>query len=260
VDIKPSNGENLEEVAVVHTVRTTATELRTEVNFKFSMNFPDVLKPLVLEAVTENEKNREKLADVLLRYKEAFSLHGEYGCVVNFEHEIPTGDATPIKQGPYRLPLWGTETVEKCINEMLEAQVIVKCRQGEETEWASSVALVKKKDGSIRFCIDNRKLNSVVKKSVHPIPNVGAMFDVLGRTSLFRISLLDMKSAYWSVKVAEKDMPKTAFVVENFGTYKCLRMPFGLSNAPSSFQSLVEKLLPVARGGEIGDTNVCWPS
>ena len=83
------------------------------------------------------------------------------------------------------------------------------------------------------------------------------MFDILGRTSLFRITLLDMKSAHWSVKIAEKDIPKTAFVVENFGTYKSLRMPFGLTNAPSTFQSLVEKLLPVARGGEIGEMNFC---
>ena len=177
-----------EKVTAVKSAQTTATTSGAESTstFKFPEGFPDLLKHLVTEAVTETEEARKKLAEIMMDHEEAFSLNGEFGFIDNFEHEIPTGDAIPIKQSPYRLPLWGPETVGKCLDEMINAKVAVKCRPGEETDWASPVVLVKKKDGSVRFCIDYRKLNKVTQKSVHPIPNVATIFDILGRTSLFR--------------------------------------------------------------------------
>jgi len=100
------------------------------------------------------QEERSEIANLVYDRRAAFSLNGEIGHITNFEHRIPIGTAAPIKQCPYRLPLWGAETVENCLNEMLRAKVIVPCEPGEETEWASPVVLVKKRDGNIRFCCD----------------------------------------------------------------------------------------------------------
>jgi len=124
--------KNFEKVAAVKSAQTTATKSGAESisTFKFPEGFPDLLKHLVTEAVTETEEARKKLAEILMDHKEAFSLNGEFGFIENFENEIPAGDAIPIKQSPYRLPLWAAETVGKCLDEMINAKVAVKCRPG----------------------------------------------------------------------------------------------------------------------------------
>jgi len=112
---------------------------------------------------------RKRLISILYKYREAFSLQGELGYTNIVLHRIDTGDATPIKQQPRRLPLFAAGVADQCMEEMKKAGVIVPCN-GEDTEWASPIVLVKKSDGTTRFCVDFRRLNQVTRKSAHPVP------------------------------------------------------------------------------------------
>ena len=102
------------------------------------------------------------------------------------------------------------------------------------------MVLVRKKDGSLRFCIDYWKLNSVTKPDVFPMPRIDDMLDQLGKSKYF--STLDLASGYWQMRMDPDSQEKTAFVTPQ-GLYKILVMPFGLINAPSTFQQMMQKLL-----------------
>ena len=107
--------------------------------------------------------------------------------------------------------------------------------------WASPMVLVRKKDGSLRFCIDLQKLNSCIIKDAYSLPRIEESLDCLNGAKIF--TSLDLKSGYWQVLMAEDSIPYTAFTVGPLGFYKCVRMPFGLTNAPATFQRLMESCL-----------------
>ena len=106
--------------------------------------------------------------------------------------------------------------------------------------WASPIVVVKKKDGRLRLCIDYRRLNAVTVKDSFPLPRVDKLFDTLAGATYF--STLDLASGYWQVEVDEKDRPKTAFSMPS-GLYEFQTMPFGLANAPATFQRLMQFVL-----------------
>ena len=112
--------------------------------------------------------------------------------------------------------------------------------QPSSSPWSSPVTLVPKPDGSTRFCVDYRQLNKVTWKDRYPLPLIQDIFDQVGGSSIF--TTLDLKAGYWQIPVAEKDIPKTAFVCHK-GLYEFKRLPFGLANAPSQFQRIMDKVL-----------------
>ena len=114
--------------------------------------------------------------------------------------------------------------------------------------WASAVVLVKKKDGGLRFCIDLRKLNNWTVKDAYSLPWIDETLDSLQGSQWF--SSLNLKSGYWQVKMDEESKTLTSSTVEPLGFYKCKRMPFRLTNAPATFQRLMETCL--------GDLNLHW--
>ena len=98
----------------------------------------------------------------------------------------------------------------------------------------------KKKSGEYRFCVDYQKLNEITIKDVYPLPRIDDTLDALGGSRLF--SALDLKNGYWQVEIDERDREKTAFITPN-GLYHFNVMPFGLCNAPATFERLMDSIL-----------------
>ncbi len=119
---------------------------------------------------------------------------------------------------------------------MLDRGVIEPC----QTSWASPVVLVTKKDGTTRFCVDYRKLNDITKKDAYPLPWIDDTLDALHGSTYF--STLDLYSGYWQVEMDQQDIDKTAFVTRQ-GLFRFTVMPFGLCNAPTTFERLMEVIL-----------------
>ena len=107
--------------------------------------------------------------------------------------------------------------------------------------WANAVVLVRKKDGSLHFCIDLRKLNARTIKDAYSLPRIDETLDCLGGAMIF--TSLDLKSGYWQDEMGEEFKALTTFTVGPLGCYECERMPFGLTNAPATFQRPMESCL-----------------
>ena len=120
---------------------------------------------------------------------------------------------------------------------MLDIGVI----QQSTSPWASPVVLVHKKDGSLQFCIDLRKLNNQTIKDAQSLPRIEDSLDCLHGATIF--TSLDLQSGYWQVELTEASRPLTAFTVGLLGFYECVQMPFGLTNALATFQHLMESCL-----------------
>lgn len=106
--------------------------------------------------------------------------------------------------------------------------------------WASPVVLVKKKDNTWRFCVDYRHLNKITKKDVYPLPRIDDALDSLHGAQYF--SSIDVRSGYWLITVDDMDREKTAFITPD-GLYQFKVMPFGLCNAPATFERMIDSLL-----------------
>ena len=106
--------------------------------------------------------------------------------------------------------------------------------------WTSPVVVVEKKNGKLRFCVDFRKLNNFTKKDNYPLPRIDDMLETLSESEWF--SFLDMVSEFWQVEMKLNNRKKTAFITK-FGTYEFTIMPFGLCNAPATFQRLMDTVL-----------------
>ena len=199
---------------------------------------PPHLEALFREA-TENRtpEECEAVASLLHKYGNIFSKNElDLGLTHLTEHGIETGDAKPVKQPPRRLPTAFAGEDKKAIEKLLAQDII----QPSRSPWASPVVLVKKKDGTARLCVDYRRLNSVTKKDAFPIPSTQDCLDTVAGSVLF--STMDITSAYNQVPIKKEDIPKTAFVTRS-GFYEYKTMSFGLTNAPATFQRLMELAL-----------------
>ena len=149
--------------------------------------------------------------------------------------EIATGEARPVKQPARRMPFAVRQEVARQLHEMQQGGVI----QPSSSPWASPVVMVRKRDGSHRFCMDYHQLNAVTKADTFPLPHIDDLLDQLGASRY--LSSIDLASGYWQIRMHSESVEKTAFVTLH-GLYEFRVMPFGLTNAPAVFQQLMERV------------------
>ena len=175
-----------------------------------------------------SEDLQQRVHDLIVEYQHLFALHDlELGKTAKVKHEIKLSNPVPFKDR-YRC---------NHLQDMLKVGAIRKS----VSPWASPVVLVWKKDGSLRFCIDLRKLNSLTIKDAYSLPRIEESLDCLNGAIIFMS--LDLKAGYWQVDMKESSILYTAFTVGPLGFYECVCMPFGLTNAPATFQCLMESCL-----------------
>ncbi|UYV73254.1 hypothetical protein LAZ67_10002363, partial [Cordylochernes scorpioides] len=180
---------------------------------------------------------KEKLRNLLRNYRDIFDFRKkEASKTDNVKHRISTGDHLPTKQRPYRVAPAERQIIQEEVNKMEEIGII----QPSASPWASPVVLVRKKDGSWRFCVDYRRLNKITKKDVYPLPRIDDTLDCLQGARFY--SSMDLQSGYWQIDVEEADREKTAFITPD-GLYEFKVMPFGLCNAPATFERMMDGLL-----------------
>jgi len=177
------------------------------------------------------------LNDVLRDYAEIFST-GELdlGETLLAQHRIDTGSAFPTRQTLRRQPYHLLEKMDAHVQDMIKVGVI----EPSCSPWTSKVVVVKKKDDSLRFCVDYRGLNTVPRRDAYPLPRIDECLDVLSGARYF--SAFDLRSSYHQVPMHPDDADKTTFVVRT-GTYRFRKMPFGLCNAGSTFQRVMDLAL-----------------
>ncbi|XP_037424582.1 uncharacterized protein LOC119289334 [Triticum dicoccoides] len=178
----------------------------------------------------------EAVQHILDKHKAVFSAPTELPPHRSFDHQIPLlPGATSVNVKPYRYsPMQKTE-IENQIVAMLQ-QGIMQCNS---SLFASPVLLVKKKDGTWRFCVDYRHLNAITLKHKYPMPIVEELLDELVGAKWF--TKLDLRSGYHQIRIVPGEEHKTAFKVHH-GLYEFRVIPFGLTNAPASFQAAMNKL------------------
>ncbi|KAL5570732.1 hypothetical protein UlMin_020329 [Ulmus minor] len=153
---------------------------------------------------------------------------------IKFSIDLVPGTA-PISKAPYRMAPSELKELKVQLQELMDKGFI----QPSFSPWGSPVLFVKKKDGTLRLCIDYRELNKVTVKNKYPLPRIEDLFDQLQGASYF--SKIDLRSGYHQLKIKEKDIPKTAFRTR-YGHYEFLVMPFGLTNAPAAFMDLMNRI------------------
>uniref|UniRef100_A0A2N9GFR5 CCHC-type domain-containing protein n=1 Tax=Fagus sylvatica TaxID=28930 RepID=A0A2N9GFR5_FAGSY len=152
---------------------------------------------------------------------------------VEFTIDLVPGTG-PISKAPYRMAPAELKELKEQLQDLLDKGFI----RPSASPWGAPVLFVKKKDGSMRLCIDYRELNKVTIRNKYPLPRIDDLFDQLRGSEVF--SKIDLRSGYHQLRVKEEDIPKTAFRTR-YGHYEFLVMPFGLTNAPAVFMDLMNR-------------------
>lgn len=180
------------------------------------------------------ESQRQTLYGRLVEYPAVF--RDTPGLTTWAVHDIDVGDNKPVKQAPYRASPTRVQALQDELDYMLEKDLIERGW----SEWASPVTLQPKPGGKMRFCIDFRKVNALSRTDTYPLPRVDDSIDAIGASKY--ITKVDLAKGYWQVPLTPRAQQIASFVVAG-GVYQCKVMPFGLKNAPSTFQRLNDRVV-----------------
>ena len=241
------------EVPVVQ-VMSASPVLPTESLLEMEATLGTEARPEPMSVVARQEKLLEKLnldglahwslrnavavRELVLAYHDVFMLESnELGCTSAIEHEICIENSEPFKEWFWHIPPPLLEEVHTSLQDMLEAGAICPS----QSPWCNVVVLVRKKDGTLHFCVDFRCLNVWMKKDLYPLPRIQEVLESMAGSALF--SSMDFKSGFWQIKMAPESQQYTAFMVGNPRFYEFTCMPFRLCNAPVTFQCLMQNTL-----------------
>ena len=231
VPISPEGEQLLEGADESHdspTPRLTVRQRHGKLFDEFDLSSLDSWAPELADAACQ----------LLAKYHHVFSLDpAELGCTQFMEHTIKVTDDTPFKEWFRQIPPPLVGEVRSHLWEMLES-VAIRLSQ---SAWCNAVVLVQKKDGGLLFCIDLCQLNAHMKKVSYPLPRIQEALESLVGAGHF--SCLGLKSGFWQIKMEEVLKQYTAFTVGNLGFFECNCMPFGLCDAPETFQWLMQNCL-----------------
>lgn len=205
-----------------HTQRSPSTEAKIQYNFGDSPITPEW---------------KQRITAMLDSVPEVFAKNDlDFGCTDRIKHQIKLSDPSPFKQRPRPIHPQDIDAVRSHLQELLQSGVI----RESESPFASPIVVVRKKNGTVRLCIDYRKLNAQTIKDAYALPKLEDTFTALSGSKWF--SVLDLKSGYYQIEMEESDKCKTAFVCP-LGFWEFNRMPQGVTNAPSTFQRLMERCM-----------------
>ena len=180
---------------------------------------------------------RQVALEILGQYRDCCVVGSEpTGYTAHMPFHISTGQAEPISQRPYRIPVAHQADVEEQL-QSLQKEGIIKLSK---SPWASPVVVVKKKNGGLRLCVDYRKLNAVTVGDSFPLPSIEELLIKVRNSKFF--SCLDLKSGYHQIALDSESREKTAFCI-NDKLYEFTRLPFGGKNAPSHFSRTMTSIL-----------------
>ena len=197
-----------------------------------------IVGELKIDSLPDSAPHKSQLLALTSRYLDVFAeSESDVGVTDLAFHEIDTGEVRPLRQPVRRIPYGEMRAaVEHEVDKLVNADIA----RSSTSPWASPVVMVRKKDGGWRMCVDYRRLNSVTKFDSFPLPRLDEALDAFAGATVF--SSLDLAMAYHQVPVKPTDVEKTAFVT-HIGLFEMSKMPFGLCNAPSTYQRLMAGVL-----------------
>ena len=200
--------------------------------------YPDEIREQIgkLTEHMEDAKQKEQITSILWRYGKLFDLREPSKIGIVLKNAIDTGAHRPIHTAPYRKSNRDEQLLHEETQKLLDNDVI----EHSTSPWSSPVVLVKKKDGTTRFCVDYRRLNQVTTKDAFPLPRIDDIYDQLTKATYF--TKLDFKAGYFQVPLDARDRPKTAFSTRD-GHFQFKVLPQGLTNGPPTFQRIVNQIL-----------------
>ncbi|KAK8948956.1 hypothetical protein KSP39_PZI005193 [Platanthera zijinensis] len=224
VEGPPTNGKQLSAMQIAKGIKKGEVTYLATLKEEAAAAEDEEVHPLVEQVLKENQ-------DVM-----PAELPNKLPPRREVDHEIVLEQgAKPPAMAAYRMAPPELEELRKQLKELLDTGMI----RPSKAPYGAPVLFQKKKDGSLRMCVDYRALNKVTVKNKYPIPLIADLFDRMGSAKIY--SKMDLQKGYYQVRIAEGDEPKTTCITR-YGSYEWLVMPFGLTNAPATFCTLMNRI------------------